>query len=135
MPRKSIGIYPSNWKEIAIRVKASVNWCCVRCGHPHDPTSGYMLTVHHLSLDKSDCRWFNLVALCQKCHLQIQHKVILERPWLYDHSEWFRPYVGGWAAWHYLGLDLSREEVEANLEYYANLQRNMLMPAQREGMA
>ena len=26
-----------------------------------------VLTVHHLSGDKGDCRWQNLVALCQRC--------------------------------------------------------------------
>src|SRR4051794_10918510 len=40
-----------------------------------------ILTVHHLNGDKFDCRWWNLVALCQRCHLQIQGKVQMARVW------------------------------------------------------
>lgn len=29
-------------------------------------------TVHHLSGDKSDCSYANLVYLCQRCHLHVQ---------------------------------------------------------------
>jgi hypothetical protein len=75
-----------------------------------------ILTVHHLNGMKSDCRWWNLVSLCQRCHLQIQGKVVMERVWPWPHSDWFRPYVAGWYAWSYLGQDLSREEVEARLD-------------------
>lgn len=121
-----VGEYPPNWKEIARAVKEQAGWKCIRCAHPHDPASGYTLTVHHLDGNKSNCRWWNCASLCQRCHLAIQGKIIMARPWLFEHSAWFRPYVGGWAAWFYLGLDLSREEVEANLDYYANLQREML---------
>ena len=98
MPRKSIGEYPANWKEIATAVKDAADWKCVRCGHPHDIPAGFMLTVHHLDMDPSNCAWWNCVALCQKCHLQIQHKVVMERFWMFDHSEWFRPYLAGYYA-------------------------------------
>lgn len=57
-----------------------------------------ILTVHHLNGVKHDCRWWNLVALCQRCHLTIQGKVHLERPWNRPHSDWFRPYVAGYYA-------------------------------------
>jgi hypothetical protein len=70
-------------------------------------------TVHHLRLGddaKRDLRWWNLAALCQRCHLQIQGKVVMERIWPWPHSEWFKPYAAGWYAWVYLGEDITREE-------------------------
>ena len=76
MPRHSTGEYPRNWGEIADAIKNFADWKCVRCGHPHDIESGHM-TVHHLDLNKSNCAWWNLAALCQKCHLTIQAKVVM----------------------------------------------------------
>lgn len=75
-----------------------------------------ILTVHHLNGNKADCRWWNLAALCQRCHLTIQGKVYMEREWIRDHSDWFKPYAAGWYAVRYLGLDLSREETMARLD-------------------
>lgn len=74
-----------------------------------------ILTVHHADGDKRNCRWWNLLPLCQRCHLTVQGKVRLERTWPWQHTEWFRPYVAGYYAWAYLGEDLSREETEARL--------------------
>ena len=116
MGRKSTGEYPQNWTEIARAVKEQANWRCVRCGHPHDPAAGYCLTVHHLDLNPGNCRWWNIPALCQRCHLQIQARVVMERPWLFEHSDWFRPYAAGYYAYTVLGLDLTRDEVEARLD-------------------
>lgn len=90
--------YPSNWKAIALIIKIKADWKCIRCGHPHEPQTGFCLTVHHLDGDKSNCRWYNLPPLCQRCHLTIQARVIMHRPWLYEHSEWFKPYVAGYYA-------------------------------------
>ena len=98
MPRKSKSEYPSDWPQIAQRVKDEAGWRCVRCGHRHDPEAGYTLTVHHLDLDPKNCEWWNLVALCQRCHLIIQAKVIMEQPWMFEHSTWFKPYVAGYYA-------------------------------------
>lgn len=77
-----------------------------------------VLTVHHLRLGhdaKRDLRWWNLAALCQRCHLQIQGKVVMERIWPWPHSEWFKPYAAGWYAHAYLGEDLTREQVEERM--------------------
>lgn len=115
MGRKSTGEYPSNWKEIAERVKEEAGWKCVRCKHPHDIATGYMLTVHHLDLNKSNCEWWNIPALCQRCHLYIQGKVIMERPWLWEHSEWFKQYVAGYYA-SVAGLPTDKEWVLAHVE-------------------
>lgn len=109
------GEYPSNWKEIAKQIKEDVGWACVRCDHPHDPTSGYTLTIHHLDADKSNCEWWNLAPLCQRCHLQIQAKVIMRRQWILPHSEWFKPYVAGYYASIH-GLPTDRDYVRANID-------------------
>jgi len=69
-----------------------------------------ILTVHHLNGDKADCRWWNLASLCQRCHLTIQGKVEMDRPYNRPHSDWFIPYVCGFYAAKYLGEDLTREE-------------------------
>ena len=116
MRRKSTGTYPDNWPEIAKAVKEAAGWQCVRCGHQHDPANGYCLTVHHLDLDPSNCRWWNIPALCQRCHLSIQGRVIMERPWMLEHTGWFRSYVAGYYAFTLLGEDLSRDKVEARID-------------------
>lgn len=109
-----MGEYPENWKEIAEGIKKEADWKCVRCGHVHDVSAGYTLTVHHLDLNKSNCEWWNLVALCQRCHLQIQHKVVMEQVYMFEHSEWFKPYAAGYYA-HLNGLPHSREYVMSHL--------------------
>lgn len=45
MTRKSTGDYPENWPEIARAVKDEAGWCCVRCGHLHEPETGHTLTL------------------------------------------------------------------------------------------
>jgi hypothetical protein len=75
-----------------------------------------ILTVHHLDEDKANCRWWNLVALCQRCHLRMQRAVVMGRPYHYEHSAWFKPYAAGFYAWKYLGEDLTRDETMERLE-------------------
>lgn len=75
-----------------------------------------ILTVHHLNNVKADCRWWNLAALCQRCHLTIQGKVKMDRPYDQPHSAWFIPYVCGFYASKYLGEEIEREEALARQE-------------------
>lgn len=110
MPTEPHGEYPPDWPEISTAVKEEAGWCCIRCDHPHDPAAGYCLTVHHLDGNKANCEWWNLTALCQRCHLTIQAKVVMNRIWMFQHSKWFRPYVAGYYA-HHLELKLTREQV------------------------
>lgn len=74
-----------------------------------------ILTVHHFDGIKTNLRWWNLGALCQRCHLIIQGRVRLERPWPWQHSEWFKPYAAGFYASHILGEELTREQTEERL--------------------
>ena len=146
------GEYPADWKEIAERVKAEAGGRCVRCSHPDGdrmrggvkslapcgdqcthPKDGKLrqLTVHHLDGDKSNCRWWNLLALCQKCHLTIQGKVVPERPFLWEHSDWFKPYAAGfYGFWyeHALNRDGDRAWVIQHLDTYLRLGQPWLYP-------
>lgn len=74
-----------------------------------------MLGVHHLDLNKSNCAWYNLVPLCQRCHLRIQAKVDMDRVWMFEHSEWFKPYVAGFYASRFQ-LPTDRGWVTARIE-------------------
>lgn len=82
------GDYPKHWRRLATIVKENADWRCERCGRAHDPDAGYALTVHHLDHDKSNCRRYNLAALCQRCHLAVEGTEILAQltlwgmPWL-----------------------------------------------------
>ncbi|MFP3947120.1 MAG: hypothetical protein ACLFWG_00185 [Longimicrobiales bacterium] len=133
------GSYPEDWPEVARRVKEEAGWRCVRCGHPDDPgecevrgaARGYLpcdaacthesdrrrrvLTVHHLDGDKANCRWWNLPALCQVCHLQVQAKVRMGQTYAHPHSRWFLPYVAGYYAFTVLDEEWTRDEVEGEL--------------------
>ena len=112
MGRKSTGQYPPEWPEFARQLKDEAGWKCIRCGHPHDLPSGHVLTVHHATLAKDEPfeHWWAFLVLCQRCHLRIQGKVDLDRPWVWQHTPWFRPYAAGFYAFKYLGLTLTREE-------------------------
>src|SRR5690554_4034581 len=105
------GVYPPDRDALHDRVRSEAGGRCVRCGHPDDAPAiraegregraicdtrcthrrdgkQRILTVHHLDGDKSNNRWWNLLSLCQVCHLVIQGKVIPERPYLWEHSDW-----------------------------------------------
>ena len=98
------GDYPENWKEIATEVKDRAGWRCERCKHPHETSTARvpcddkclhlkdgkqrMLTVHHLDMNKTNCEWWNLVALCQGCHLSIQARVDFEQSWMFELPPW-----------------------------------------------
>jgi hypothetical protein len=81
-----------------------------------------ILTVHHLDGIKTNCRWWNLVALCQRCHLTIQGRVNMSRVYPWPHSEWFKPYVAGYYALVYLDEELTRPETEARMDELLELE-------------
>ena len=90
------GEYPDSWtKEFRDAFREARGNKCERCKHPHDPEHGYALTIHHLDNDKSNCAKWNLVALCQRCHLHIQGKVEIRQKYAFEHSEWMKPHIAG----------------------------------------
>ncbi len=89
------GTYAADWQAIAQRVKADADWHCVRCRYPHDPQSGHTLTVHHFDGDRANNARWNLMALCQKCHLSVQGRVNPKDPLLFAPSFWAIPYLVG----------------------------------------
>lgn len=68
--------YPDNWKEISRRIRFErAGNRCEKCGaenyQPHPVTgSKVILTVAHLDHDTANNTDGNLMALCQRCHLQ-----------------------------------------------------------------
>ena len=109
-------IAPKLRKELHNRVRAEAGNKCIRCGHPDDYASGHVLTVHHFDGNKSNNSWWNLMALCQRCHLRVQGRVNPELPYFLEHSEWAKPYIAGFYAKKYLNMELTREDVEATLD-------------------
>lgn len=91
---------------------------CIRCGSLSVP--GRILTTHHFDGDKANDEWWNLLALCQVCHLHIQGKVDPETPFFLEHSDWIKPYVAGFYAAKYEGRHITREEAEARMDELLN---------------
>jgi 5-methylcytosine-specific restriction endonuclease McrA len=110
------GEYPADWKELSHRAKIQAQWRCVRCDHEHDVETHYVLTVHHWDGNKSNCEWWNLMALCQRCHLRIQAHSNPTQPYMLDHTDWAKPYAAGFYAKKYLGELLTREQVMARFD-------------------
>lgn len=94
-PAKQRGAYAEDWAVLAERVKAEAGWTCVRCGHAHDPASGHTLTVHHFDGDKSNNERWNLMPLCQRCHLSVQARVDPKNPLMFQPNDWALPYIAG----------------------------------------
>ena len=113
--------YTPEWGAVAKQVKDDAGWCCVRCNHVHGVEGWFILTVHHLDGDKSNNRWWNTIALCQRCHLSIQGRVAPERPFLFAHTPWFVPYVCGFYSSYYGGTEISKSEALADPDKYLRL--------------
>lgn len=73
-------------------------------------------TVHHFDGNKANCEWWNLLALCQRCHLTIQSRVNPQQPYMFEHSDWLKPYVAGFYAAKYEGRNITREEAEKEID-------------------
>lgn len=95
---------------------------------------GLNFGVHHFDGDKSNCRWWNLMPLCNSCHLSIQARVIPERQWLFDHSDWMKPYVGGFYAFWFAGRDEPRERVVALQRFFLAVGQPWLHPDQADAV-
>lgn len=107
--RRFTGQYNPDGKEKRREARERAGNKCIRCGSPSVP--GRILTTHHFDGNKSNDEWWNLLALCQVCHLQIQGRVDPNQSYFFEHSEWLKPYVAGFYAFKYEGLLLTREQV------------------------
>jgi hypothetical protein len=47
----------------------------------------------------------------------------MNQPFIYEHSEWFKPYVAGFYAWKYLGKHLGRMRVMERMDELLALER------------
>lgn len=67
--------YHPKWKKISkfirfYRARNHCEWCGCENYQPHPDTgSKVILTVAHIDQDINNNSFFNLAALCQKCHL------------------------------------------------------------------
>jgi hypothetical protein len=112
--RRFVNDYNADGKAKRREARESVGNKCVRCGSPSVP--GRILTTHHMDGDKSNDQWWNLLPLCQVCHLQVQAKLDPEVPWFLEHSEWIKPYIAGFYAHKYEGKNISRAEAVIRME-------------------
>jgi hypothetical protein len=112
--RRFTNDYNADGKEKRREARERAGNRCIRCGSPSVP--GKILTTHHFDGDKSNDTWWNLLALCQVCHLQVQGKVDPEIPFFLEHSEWLKPYVAGFYAHKYEGREITRDEAMARLD-------------------
>jgi 5-methylcytosine-specific restriction endonuclease McrA len=111
--RRFTNTYNPDGQEKRRQARESAGNKCVRCGSPS--VKGRILTTHHFDGDKANDAWWNLLPLCQVCHLQIQAKVDPHQPWMFEHSAWIKPYVAGFYAHKYEGVSLSRDKVMERL--------------------
>lgn len=106
--------YNDDGRERRREARAAAGHRCVRYGSLS--VRGRILTTHHFDGDKANDEWWNLMALCQVCHLQVQAKVDPRIPFFLEHSEWAKPYVAGFYAWKYEGRKITREEAVVRLD-------------------
>ena len=92
-------------------------------GHYQREARWRVLTTHHLDGSKANLCWWNLAALCQRCHLSVQQRVVMDDPWPYEHSAWFEPHAAGFYASKYLGKELTRAATLARLDELLALER------------
>lgn len=111
--RRFTNDYNADGKQKRQQAREAAGNKCIRCGSPSVP--GKILTTHHFDGNKANDEWWNLLALCQVCHLQIQGKVDPEQPWFLEHSGWLKPYVAGFYAKKYEGRNITREEAMARM--------------------
>lgn len=112
--RRFTNTYNPDGKEKRRLARESAGNKCIRCGSPSVP--GRILTTHHFDGNKANDEWWNLLALCQVCHLKVQGRVDPETPWFLEHSEWLKPYVAGFYASKYEGRIITREEAIERLD-------------------
>jgi hypothetical protein len=113
--RRFTGEYAKDGKQTRRAAREAAGNKCIRCGHPNDFASGHVLTTHHFDGNKANDEWWNLMALCQRCHLKVQGKVDPRIPFFLEHSDWMKPYVAGFYAHKYEGRNITRAEAMSRM--------------------
>lgn len=85
--------YPFDWKKISKAVIKKAQNRCELCGTEnyknHWKTgSKVILTVHHIDSVKYNCSKYNLIALCQRCHLRLDLEKHLEKRIFINKNYW-----------------------------------------------
>jgi 5-methylcytosine-specific restriction endonuclease McrA len=96
---KSRPEYPPQWSRTSRWVRGHAGWRCELCGVKNGPPPN-LLTVHHLDNNKWNLLPWNLAALCQSCHRQVQWTLDFCQSTLTDiYPEWLRQHVRAYNAW------------------------------------
>jgi len=91
--------YPPRWSRISRWVRGRACWRCELCGVRNGPPPN-LLTVHHLDRNKWNLSPWNLAALCQRCHYQVQWTLDFCQSTLTDiHPQWMRAHVKAYNEW------------------------------------
>jgi 5-methylcytosine-specific restriction endonuclease McrA len=77
--KERLKLYPPNWKSISASTRICAGNKCEICdaknGFPNPVTgSKVVLTVHHLDFNPGNNKPYNIIALCQRCHLRLDAK-------------------------------------------------------------
>lgn len=112
--RRFTNTYNADGADKRRAAREAVGNKCIRCGSPSVP--GKILTTHHFDGNKANDAWWNLLVLCQVCHLQIQNKVDPHQPYFFEHSDWLKPYVAAFYAHRYEGREITPTEAAWRLD-------------------
>ena len=91
--------YPPRWSRVSRWMRGRAGWCCELCGtkNRHPPNR---LTVHHLDGNKWNLMPWNLAALCQRCHREVQWTLDFCQSNLTGvYPEWLRAHVKAYNVW------------------------------------
>ena len=98
-PSRGASDYPPRWSRVSRWVRGRACWRCELCGVKNGPAPN-VLTVHHLDGNKWNLLPWNLAALCQRCHCQVQWTLDFCQSTLVDvYPQWMRTHVRAYNAW------------------------------------
>lgn len=57
-------------RQLKETIRLRDGYRCQLCGAPEIENNA-KLSIHHINYDKKDCRPYNLISLCKKCHIKV----------------------------------------------------------------
>lgn len=66
-------VYPSDWPQISYAIKQARNWTCEKCSIVQGQDKRNNITVHHKDHNTFNNDDENLLVVCQRCHLRLEH--------------------------------------------------------------